>query len=69
MKNAKKHKTTIIMGDFKAKIGTGPEDDLMGQFGLGARNEGGNQLIQFCREEQFFITNTFYELTPRRLYT
>lgn len=57
------------MGDFKAKIGTGPEDDLMGQFGLGARNEGGNQLIQFCREEQFVITNTFYELTPRRLYT
>ncbi|KAJ8896099.1 hypothetical protein PR048_001441, partial [Dryococelus australis] len=35
---------TIIMGDFKAKVGKDSEDDFIGPYGLGERNERGEQL-------------------------
>lgn len=41
----------------------------MGSFGLGERNERGDRLIEFATEEQLVVTNTFYDLPPRRLYT
>lgn len=60
---------TIIMGDFNAKIGKGRVDDIIGDFGLGIRNERGDRLIEFCQEHDMAITNTFYKLHERRLYT
>ncbi|KAK9879437.1 hypothetical protein WA026_006507 [Henosepilachna vigintioctopunctata] len=41
----------------------------MGQYGLGVRNERGDRLIEFCKEENLTIKNTYYDLHPRRLYT
>lgn len=69
LKNNKRHEVTIIMGDFNAKIGRGKVDNIVGKFGLGVRNERGDRLLQFCQENEMIITNTFYDLPPRRLYT
>lgn len=68
-KNLKKQDVTIIMGDFNAKIGRGEVGDIVGKFGLGARNERGDRLIQFCQEKNLTLTNTWFQLPPRRLYT
>ena len=57
------------MGDFNAKVGNGQFEECIGPFGLGERNERGERLIDFVMEEQFIVTNTFFKLPPRRLYT
>lgn len=59
----------LILGDFNAKVGKGIRDELVGPYGLGERNERGERLYQFCQEEQMKITNTWFRLPPRRLYT
>ncbi|XP_046988576.1 craniofacial development protein 2-like [Schistocerca americana] len=66
---SKSRDIVIIMGDFNAKIGEGSEGDLIGPFGLGTRNERGDLLSQFCQENNLSITNTFFKLPKRRLYT
>lgn len=65
----KKQDVNIIMGDFNAKIGNGQFEEIVGPYGLGERNERGDRLLQFCQEESMRITNTFFQLHPRRLYT
>ncbi|XP_029164802.1 craniofacial development protein 2-like [Nylanderia fulva] len=69
LKLTKKHDMNIIMGDFNSRIGKERYEDLMGPFGLGIRNERGERLVQFCQEEDMRVTNTWYQLPPRRLYT
>ena len=69
MKLAKKGEITIIMGDFNAKVGAGAVGNVVGNFGLGDRNNRGDRLVQFCTEQQLSIVNTFFKLPPRRLYT
>lgn len=65
----KNNETTIIMGDFNAKVGNIEVDKIVGKYGLGERNSRGDKLIQFCQEEEFVITNTLFKLPERRLYT
>lgn len=59
----------IVLGDFNAKVGKGRCDKYIGEYGIGTRNERGDRLVQFCQEEGMIITNTFYKLPKRRLYT
>lgn len=40
-KNIKKHEVKIVMGDFNAKIGRGGAVDVIGEYGVGQRNERG----------------------------
>lgn len=68
-KHTKKEEVNIILGDMNAKIGLGKIEDVVGDFGLGTRNERGERLIEFCQEMNFTIMNTFFKLPPRRLYT
>ncbi|XP_055387971.1 craniofacial development protein 2-like [Condylostylus longicornis] len=63
------HEMNIIMGDFNAKIGLGRVDNIVGPFALGNRNDRGDRLIQFCQEESLTVTNTWFSLPRRRLYT
>ena len=65
----KKNEIVMIMGDFNSKIGKGRMFDVVGEHGLGVRNERGDRLLQFCQEEAMVITNTFFKLPKRRLYT
>ncbi|KAI5743722.1 hypothetical protein M8J77_021435 [Diaphorina citri] len=70
IKEARKHTTnnevTVILGDFNAKLGKGADGAVIGKFGLGNRNERGETLAQFCKENEFSVMNTFYDHHPRR---
>ncbi|XP_030746013.1 craniofacial development protein 2-like [Sitophilus oryzae] len=68
-KNIKKHEVTIVMGDFNAKIGRRGVVDVIGEHGLGQRNERGERLVEFVQEKDIVVTNTLFKLPPRRLYT
>ena len=64
---------TIVMGDFNAKVGSGIQLDnerkVIGQYGLGTRNERGNALLDFCAGNSLIVANTLFKQHPRRLYT
>ncbi|GJQ74675.1 hypothetical protein Trydic_g21527 [Trypoxylus dichotomus] len=57
------------MGDFNAKIEKERVGDTTGPYRLGERNERGNLLSQFVEEQELVITNTWFQLAARRLYT
>ena len=40
----------FIIGDWNAKVGSQETPGVTGKFGLGIRNEAGQQLIEFCQE-------------------
>lgn len=69
LKLTKKNEVNIIMGDLNAKVGEGRVDGIIGNWGLGERNERGDLLVEFCQEENFVVTNTCFKLPKRRLYT
>ena len=58
-----------IIGDWNTKDGKDILNVITGNFGLGERNERGDQLVQFCSRNDLRIMNTFFKLHPRRLYT
>ncbi|XKL64613.1 hypothetical protein PGB90_004699 [Kerria lacca] len=65
----KKEDLNFILGDFNAKVGNIKTEGVTGSFGLGNRNERGDNLVEFCKTEEFVVKNTFFKLHPRRLYT
>ncbi|KAK4873205.1 hypothetical protein RN001_015234 [Aquatica leii] len=69
LKQVKKHELCIVMGDMNAKIGKGRFEDVVGEYGLGERNDRGDRLLQFPQENELVITNTLFKLPERRLYT
>ena len=58
-----------IIGNFNAKVGKDISNGITGKFGLGERNERGDQLVEFCSRNDLQIMNTFFKQHPRRLYT
>lgn len=69
LKMTKQNEINIIMGDLNAKIGEGRVENIVGDYGLGERNERGDLLVEFCQEEQLVVANTWFKLPKRRLYT
>ena len=59
----------FIIGDWNAKVGSQETPGVIGQFGLGVRNETGQRLIVFCQENALVIANTLFQQHKRRLYT
>ena len=60
------------MGDFNAKVGSRQNDEekeSVGPFGLGDRNERGEQLVEFVTGNDLVVANTFFQQHPRRLFT
>lgn len=58
----------IVMGDMNAKIGRsttiGEElNQIIGPFGLGARNERGNRMLLFCQEHNLTIATRYFNTT------
>ena len=68
IKQTKSTDVVVVIGDFNAKVGSNHEK-VVGKFGLGDCNERGERLIQFSKENQLIVTNTFYEHPMRRRYT
>lgn len=65
----KKQDVNIFLGDFNAKVGAGPVAGVVGRFGLGVRNDRGDRLVEFCQDSGLVVTNTWFKLPKRRLYT
>ena len=59
----------FIIGDWNAKVGSQETPGETGKFGLGMRNEAGQRLTEFCRENVLLIANTLFQQHKRRLYT
>lgn len=57
----------MFIDDFNAKR-KGRQDNIVDNFGLGARNERDDHLVQFCKEQNLVLCNIFFELPPRQLY-
>jgi hypothetical protein len=61
----------VVIGDFNSKIGARAthENDVMGLFGYGTRNERGERWIRFCRKNQLFVTNTMFKRKTHQKWT
>ena len=59
----------FIIGNWNAKIGSQETPRITGKFGLGAQNEAGQRLIDFCQENALVIANTPFQQHKSRLYT
>jgi exonuclease III len=51
----------VVMGDFNGKVGENKEENLIGPYGLGSRNDNGDRVVNFCRRHNLFVTNTWYQ--------
>ena len=58
----------FIIGDWNAKVGSQETPGVTGKFGLRIRNEAGQRIIEFCRENTLVIANTRFQQHKRRLY-
>ena len=58
-----------IIGDWNAKVGNQEIPGVTGKFGLGAQNEAGQRLTEFCEENALVTANTVFQQHTRRLYT
>jgi len=60
----------FVAGDFNAKVGAQSFDnEVCGKYGLGTANEAGERLLDFCRDNDLYITNTAFQHHERRRYT
>ena len=59
----------FIIGDWNAKVGSQETLGVTDKFDLGVQNEGGQRLIEFCKENALVIANTLFQQHKRRLYT
>ena len=58
----------FIIGDWNAKVGNQEIPGVTGKVSLGVRNEAGQRLTEFCRENALVIANTLFQKHKRRLY-
>jgi len=49
------------MGDFNGKVGNSREEDTVGPYGLGERNDNGERVVTFCKRHNLCITNTWFQ--------
>ena len=56
----KKYVLFIIMG-WNAKVVSQRLPEVMGKFGLGVQNEGGQRLTEFCQESTLVRANTLFQ--------
>ena len=55
--------------DSNAKIGIQAISGEKRKFGLGAKNEAGQRLTEFCRENALVIGNTLFQQYKKQFYT
>ena len=59
----------IVIGDFNSIVGEGSTDKVVGLFGLCRRNETGKMLIDFCKQHDLVVMNTWFKKRKTKLYT
>ena len=58
----------FIIGDWNGKVGCQETPRVTGKFDLGTRNEVGQRLIEFCKENALVIANTLFQQHKRKLH-
>ena len=63
--------TTIIAGDFNAKVGTkqSQNEQCIGRWSRGRRNESGSKLVDFCERGKKTISNTCFQHPAKYMTT
>jgi hypothetical protein len=59
----------IVIGDFNSIMGEKSTYKVVGPFGLGKRNERGKMIIDFCKQHNFVVKNTWFKKIKSKLYT
>ena len=59
----------FTIGNWNAKVGSQEIPGVTGKFGLGAQNEAGQRLTEFCQENALVIANTLFQQHKSLLYT
>ena len=59
--NQKGRECLIVMGDFNGRVGCLKEADTVGPFGLGARSENGQFIVDLCMSHNLFVTNSWFQ--------
>ena len=59
----------FIIRDWNASIGGQEIPGATGKFGLGARNEAGQRLTEFCQENTLVIANSLFQQHESPPYT
>ncbi|KIH69257.1 hypothetical protein ANCDUO_00403 [Ancylostoma duodenale] len=60
----------IVVGDFNAKVVSGSADEeFIGPYGLGVRNEIGEALLHFCSETRLHLMNNRFQKKASRKWT
>jgi hypothetical protein len=59
----------IVMGDFNSIVREGFTDKVVGPFGLGRRNERGKMPIDFCKQQDLLVMNTWFVKRKTKQYT
>jgi len=68
-KQCKSDDIIYVMGDFNAKVGDKRIGNTVGPFGLGNKNDRGDNLVTWCQSHNLVITNTWFENHPRKIWT
>ena len=65
------HKKDVlsITGDWNVNVGSQEIPEVRGKFGLGAQNEAGKRLREFCQENAMVTANTIFQQHKIWLYT
>ena len=59
--NRKGRECLIVMGDLNGKVGDKREQDIIGPYGRGDRNENGQHVIDLCATHNLFAANTWFQ--------
>lgn len=51
----------VVMGDFNGKVGNDKEEDTIGPFGVGVRNDNGERIVNLSKRHNLFVTNTWFQ--------
>ena len=61
---------TLIAGDFNAKVGKSTnEEQCLGKYSKGKRNESGQIFIDFCEKNNLFVCNSAFQHPSRHITT
>ena len=68
-KECKDHEVNIVMGDLNATVGRERHTEIVGSEGLGKMNGRGENLMEWCEQNDQIIMNTWFTKHPRKLWT
>ena len=54
------------MGDMNAKVGEGRFENVVGEYGLGQRNERGERFIEWCKAKQSNSYEHLVQKSPKK---